>query len=233
MRLLLVEDEKPLSNALATILKHNNYSIDCVYDGLSALDYIETGIYDAIILDIMLPKMDGIEVLKTIRGNKNNVPVILLTAKSDVEDKVKGLDSGADDYLTKPFSTKELLARIRAITRRQDITQNNIIEFGDLRLNKLSFELSLNKSSNNSLRLSNKEFQMMEMFINNHNNMISIEKFMDKIWGFDSDAEINVVWTYICYLRKKLKILNSKVRIIAVRNIGYTLEYKQDGDNDD
>lgn len=230
MRLLLVEDEKPLSNALATILKHNNYSIDCVYDGLEALDYIETGIYDAIILDIMLPKMDGIEVLKTIRANKNNVPVILLTAKSDVEDKVKGLDSGADDYLTKPFSTKELLARIRAITRRQDTTKNNIIEFGDLKLNKLSYELSLD---NNSLRLSNKEFQMMEMFINYHNTIISIEKFMDKIWGFDSDAEMNVVWTYICYLRKKLKILDSKVQIKAVRNIGYTLEYKQDGANND
>lgn len=230
MRLLLVEDEKPLSNALATILKHNNYSIDCVYDGLEALDYIETGIYDAIILDIMLPKMDGIQVLKTIRANKNNVPVILLTAKSDVEDKVKGLDSGADDYLTKPFSTKELLARIRAITRRQDITKNNIIEFGDLKLNKLSYELSLD---NNSLRLSNKEFQMMEMFINYHNTIISIEKFMDKIWGFDSDAEMNVVWTYICYLRKKLKILDSKVQIKAVRNIGYTLEYKQDGANHD
>ncbi len=230
MRLLLVEDEIPLSNALATILKHNNYSVDCVYDGLSALDYIETDIYDAIILDIMLPKMDGIEVLKTIRNNKYTVPVILLTAKSDVEDKVKGLDSGADDYLTKPFNSKELLARIRAVTRRQDITQNNIIEFGDLKLNKLSFELSLNEKS---LRLSNKEFQMMEMFITNHNNMISIEKFMDKIWGFDSESEINVVWTYICYLRKKLKTLNSKVRITAVRNIGYTLEYKQDGDKDD
>lgn len=231
MRLLLVEDEIQLSNALATILKHNNYSVDCVYDRQAALDYLEAGIYDAVILDIMLPKIDGITVLRTVRNNNNKVPIIMLTAKSQIEDKVKGLDYGADDYLTKPFNTKELLARIRSITRRQNQVQNDIIAFGDIVLNKLSFEL---KANDLSLRLSNKEFQMMEMFMLSPNIMISIDKFMDKIWGFDSESEMNVVWTYICYLRKKLKILNSKVKIKAIRNIGYTLEYDTtQGDNND
>lgn len=231
MRLLLVEDEVSLSNALSTILKHQNYSVDCVYDGLDALEYIKTDIYDAVILDIMLPKLDGISVLKTIRANGNFVPVILLTAKSQVEDKVKGLDSGADDYLTKPFSAKELLARIRVITRRKNQKTDNYLEFGDIKLNKLSYEMSCNETS---LRLSNKEFQMMEMFISSPKTMISIEKFMDKIWGFESDSDIKVVWTYICYLRKKLKLINSKVKITAYRNIGYSLEYNEkDGDIND
>lgn len=227
MRLLLVEDEIALSKALATILKHNNYSVDCVYDGKKALEYLDSDIYDGVILDIMLPKIDGISVLKTIRKQGKTVPVILLTAKSTTEDKVYGLDSGADDYLTKPFSVKELLARLRSITRRQTSQISNKLSFGDITLNKLSFEIS---KDNNHLRLSNKEFQMMTMLIESPNIMISIEKFMDKIWGFDSESEINVVWTYICYLRKKLKLLDSKVKIKAFRNIGYTLEY-DNGEN--
>lgn len=221
MRLLLAEDEKTLSNALVTILKHNNYSVDAVYNGEDAIDYIETGVYDGAILDIMMPKVDGITVLKTIRAGGNKMPVLLLTAKSDVDDKVLGLDAGADDYLTKPFVTKELLARIRAMTRRQAELTDNSLSFGDLKLDRVSFELS---SPSGKLPLTAKEFQIMESFTNHPSQIISAERLMEKIWGFDSDSEINVVWTYISYLRKKLKLLQSGVTIKAVRNIGYTLE---------
>lgn len=221
MRLLLAEDKKTLSNALVTILKHNNYSVDAVYNGEDAIDYIETGVYDGAILDIMMPKVDGITVLKTIRAGGNKMPVLLLTAKSDVDDKVLGLDAGADDYLTKPFVTKELLARIRAMTRRQAELTDNSLSFGDLKLDRVSFELS---SPSGKLPLTAKEFQIMESFMNHPSQIISAERLMEKIWGFDSDSEINVVWTYISYLRKKLKLLQSGVTIKAVRNIGYTLE---------
>ena len=223
MRLLLAEDERALSNALVTILKHNNYSVDAVYNGQDAIDYLESEVYDAAILDIMMPKADGITVLKTIRAAGNTIPVLLLTAKSEIDDKVTGLDCGADDYLTKPFVTKELLARIRAITRRQTELTDNSLFFGDLRLDRVSFELV---SPSGKLLLTAKEFQIMEMFMKNPSQIISSERFMEKIWGFDSNAEINVVWTYISYLRKKLKILGSSVGIKAVRNIGYTLEKK-------
>ena len=221
MRLLLAEDEKTLSIALVTILKHNNYSVDAVYNGEDAIDYIETGVYDGAILDIMMPKVDGITVLKTIRAGGNKMPVLLLTATSDVDDKVLGLDAGADDYLTKPFVTKELLARIRAMTRRQAELTDNSLSFGDLKLDRVSFELS---SPSGKLPLTAKEFQIMESFTNHPSQIISAERLMEKIWGFDSDSEINVVWTYISYLRKKLKLLQSGVTIKAVRNIGYTLE---------
>ena len=221
MRLLLAEDDKTLSNALVTILKPNNYSVDAVYNGQDAIDYLESEVYDAAILDIMMPKADGITVLKTIRAAGNTIPVLLLTAKSEIDDKVTGLDCGADDYLTKPFVTKELLARIRAITRRQTELTDNSLFFGDLRLDRVSFELV---SPSGKLLLTAKEFQIMEMFMKNPSQIISTERFMEKIWGFDSNAEINVVWTYISYLRKKLKMLGSSVGIKAVRNIGYTLE---------
>lgn len=221
IRLLLAEDEKTLSNSLVTIIKHNNYSVDAVYNGEDAIDYIETGVYDGAILDIMMPKIDGITVLKTIRAGDNKMPVLLLTAKSDVDDKVLGLDAGADDYLTKPFVTKELLARIRAMTRRQAELTDNSLSFGDLKLDRVSFELS---SPSGKLPLTAKEFQIMESFMNHPSQIISAERLMEKIWGFDSDLEINVVWTYISYLRKKLKLLQSGVTIKAVRNIGYTLE---------
>ena len=223
MRLLLPEDERAPSNPLVPILKHNNYSVDAVYNGQDAIDYLESEAYDAAILDIMMPKADGITVLKTIRAAGNTIPVLLLTAKSEIDDKVTGLDCGADDYLTKPFVTKELLARIRAITRRQTELTDNSLFFGDLRLDRVSFELV---SPSGKLLLTAKEFQIMEMFMKNPSQIISSERFMEKIWGFDSNAEINVVWTYISYLRKKLKILGSSVGIKAVRNIGYTLENK-------
>mgnify|MGYP002707123498 CR=1 FL=1 len=225
MRLLLVEDEKTLSSALVTILKHNNYAVDAVYNGQDAIDYLDTQIYDGVILDIMLPVVDGITVLKTIRQNGNMVPVLLLTAKSEIEDKVVGLDSGADDYLTKPFVTQELLARIRAITRRTKELKDNVLIYGDLKLDRITFELISEKGK---VLLTSKEFQIMEMFMKNETMVISPNLFMDKIWGFDSETDMNVVWTYISYLRKKLKQIGSKVNIKVVRNIGYTLENKND-----
>ena len=221
MRLLLAEDEEALSKALVTILKHNNYAVDAVYDGQQALDYLECGIYDGLILDLMMPKVDGITVLKTIRQKGNKIPVLILTAKSEVDDKVFGLDCGADDYLTKPFVTKELLARIRAMTRRQSDLQDNALVYGDLRLDRTSFELISKKGK---LLLTAKEFQIMEMFMMNPKCILSAEQMMDRVWGLESETEISVVWTYISYLRKKLKTLDSSVTIKAVRNVGYTLE---------
>ena len=221
MRLLLAEDEEALSKALVTILKHNNYAVDAVFDGQQALDYLECGIYDGLILDLMMPKVGGITVLKTIRRKGNKIPVLILTAKSEVDDKVFGLDCGADDYLTKPFVTKELLARIRAMTRRQSDLQDNALVYGDLRLDRTSFELISQKGK---LLLTAKEFQIMEMFMMNPKCILSAEQLMDRVWGLESETEISVVWTYISYLRKKLKTLDSSVTIRAVRNVGYTLE---------
>jgi len=221
VRLLLAEDETELANALATILKRHNYAVDVVYNGEDALYYLETEVYDALILDIMMPKVDGIEVLRRIRSKGNNIPVLILTAKSEVEDKVLGLDTGADDYLTKPFSTQELLARIRAITRRRSEILENRLKFGDVELDRLTYELI---SKKNKVLLTSKEFQIMEMLMMNKNQMIPSERIMEKVWGYDSDVESNVVWTYISYLRKKLRILESTVDIKSVRNIGYMLE---------
>lgn len=223
MRLLFAEDEKELSAAIAAILRRSNYSVDTVYDGREALEYLEAENYDGAILDIMMPKMDGITVLKKIRAQGNPVPVLMLTAKSEIDDRVEGLDSGADDYLTKPFSSRELLARIRAMTRRQTDLTNSVLEFGDITLNRATFTLA---SGSTSLRLSNKEFQMLEMLMANPGQPISTERFMERIWGYDSDAEINVVWTYISYLRKKLTSVDSNTQIKVNRNLGYSLEVR-------
>ena len=224
MRLLLAEDEKELSDALVAVLKHNHYSVDAVYDGQEALDYLEAQEYDGAILDIMMPKMDGITVLKKIRAQGNNVPVLMLTAKTGVDDRVEGLDSGADDYLGKPFAMKELLARIRAMTRRQTESVSAVLEYGNVTLNRTTFEVS---AGGEALRLANKEFQMLEMLMNNPGQIISTERFMEKIWGYDSETEINVVWVYISYLRKKLTNINADVEIKAARNQGYSLEVRK------
>ncbi|MGI6117321.1 MAG: response regulator transcription factor [Bilifractor sp.] len=223
MRLLLAEDEKSLSRALVKILEHSNYSVDAVYDGQDALDYLEGGNYDGAILDIMMPKMDGISVLKKIRAGGNRIPVLLLTAKSEIDDKVTGLDAGANDYLTKPFAPEELLARIRAMMRTQsaETFADNKLSMGNITLNVSNFELS---SPFGSFRLANKEFQMMEMLLRNQKTLIPTELFLEKIWGYDSDAEINVVWVYISYLRKKLTALHADIQIKATRNAGYSLE---------
>ena len=221
MRLLLAEDEQDLSKALCAILKHNNYSVDPVYNGQDALDYGLSENYDGIILDIMMPKKNGIEVLKELRKNGVDTPVLILTAKAEVEDKILGLDSGADDYLSKPFAMGELLARIRALTRRKADFTPNLLTSGNLTLNRETFELSV---GGESIRLGNKEFQMMEMLMNNPGRLISTEQFMERIWGYETEAEINVVWVYISYLRKKLVTLKADLEIKAVRGVGYTLE---------
>ena len=221
VRLLLAEDERELSKALCAVLKHNNYSVDPVYNGQDALDYGLCENYDGIILDIMMPKMDGLEVLRKLRENGVSTPVIFLTAKSEIEDRITGLDTGADDYLTKPFNMGELLARIRALTRRKSEYSPNLLTFGNISLNRETFELS---SGVNSVRLGNKEFQMMEMLLSNPARLISTEQFMERIWGYETEAEINVVWVYISYLRKKLTSLSASVEIKAVRGVGYTLE---------
>ncbi|MDY4709950.1 MAG: response regulator transcription factor [Eubacteriales bacterium] len=224
MKLLLAEDERELSGAVVRVLKHNNYTVDAVYDGAEALEYLTYGEYDGVILDIMMPKADGLTVLRTIRAQGNNVPVILLTAKSEVDDRVEGLDAGADDYLSKPFAMKELLARIRAMTRRK----NDVIStytVGNLTLNPKQFTISADKGE---IRLSGKEFQMMEMLVKNSNVLISTEKFMESVWGYDSEAEINGVWVYISSLRKKLQSIGANVNIKAVRGLGYRLEKSDD-----
>ena len=221
MRLLLAEDEQDLSKALCAILKHNNYSVDAVYDGQDALDYGLSENYDGIILDIMMPKKNGIEVLTELRKSGVDTPVLILTAKGEVDDRILGLDSGADDYLTKPFAMGELLARIRAITRRKADFTPNLLSSGNLSLNRETFELSV---EDESIRLGNKEFQMMEMLMSNPGRLISTEQFMEKIWGYETEAEINVVWVYISYLRKKLASLKANLEIKAVRGVGYTLE---------
>ena len=221
MRLLVVEDEKILAEALCEILKLNKYAVDVVYDGEDALTYIDAIDYDCIVLDIMLPKLDGLGVLKRLRSDKNDVPIILLTAKSDIDDKVEGLDCGADDYLAKPFVTKELLARIRAITRRGTEQLNVTLRFGNVALNQVTYEIS---TSIGNQMLTNKEFQIMELLLINQGRYIGSQFFMDKVWGYDCESEINVVWTHISVLRKKLESIDANIRIKSSRNLGYILE---------
>ncbi len=221
MRLLLAEDERELADALCAILRHQHYSVDAVYNGDDALDYGLAENYDGIILDIMMPGKNGIEVLRTLRARGIVTPVLLLTDKSEVEDRVLGLDAGADDYLPKPFDTRELLARLRAMTRRPADFTPNLLEAGNLQLNRETFTISGEKGS---LRLGSKEFQMLEMLMRNPKRLISAEQFMDRIWGYDADAESSVVWVYISYLRKKLAAVGANVEIKATRGVGYSLE---------
>ena len=221
MRLLYAEDEKSLARAVSTILVKNNYSVDVVYDGESALDYLSTENYDGAILDVMMPKLDGIEVLRRIRQRGDSTPVLLLTARSEIDDRVTGLDSGANDYLTKPFDMKELLARIRAMTRVLSVQPDKTISFGKVTLDCASYDLS---GPGGSTKLAGKEFQMMEMLMRNPRKLVSTEAFMDRIWGYDSEAELNIVWVYISTLRKKLKQIDADIEIKAQRGVGYYLE---------
>ena len=221
MRLLYAEDEKSLAKAVSTILIRNNYSVDVVYDGLSALDYLATENYDGVILDVMMPKLDGIQVLKRMRETGDRTPVLLLTAKSEIDDRVSGLDSGANDYLTKPFDMKELLARIRAMTRVQSVQTDKTLTCGKVSLDCSSYDLT---GPGGSCKLAGKEFQMMEMLMRNPRKLISTEHFMDRIWGYDSEAELNTVWVYISMLRKKLKAIDADIEIKAQRGAGYYLE---------
>ena len=220
MRLLLAEDELELSEALRVILKHNHYSVDAVHDGMEALDYILSGQYDGVVLDIMMPKMDGLTVLRKVRESGNTVPILMLTARAQIEDRIQGLDQGADDYLVKPFAMGEFLARIRAITRRRTAYAPNLLQCGNITLSRETFLLAGPKGE---YRLGNKEFQILELMMQSPNRVISSEQFLSHIWGYDAEAELSVVWVYISGLRKKLNGVGSSVEIKANRGVGYLL----------
>ncbi|OJV66447.1 MAG: DNA-binding response regulator [Clostridiales bacterium 38-18] len=222
MRILLVEDEKHLAEAISQILKKNNYTVDMVHDGEDGLDYALSDIYDLILLDIMLPKLNGIEVLKEIRKEGISVPVLMLTAKGEISDRVTGLDSGADDYLPKPFATEELLARIRALSRRKsEVPTTDDLEFGDITLTPSTLMLTKGATE---IKLTLRECELMEFLILRKGLIASKEMIIDKLWGFDSEAEHNNVEVYISFLRKKLSFLKSNVVISTTRGVGYALE---------
>lgn len=220
MKLLLAEDEVDMSEALVDILTYHKYTVDAVFDGEEALDYATIDEYDGIILDIMMPKMSGLEVLQKLRSRGDRTPVLLLTAKAEVEDRIAGLDMGADDYLPKPFAMGELLARIRAMLRRKEEFTPEIVKCGDLSLNMHTYELSGNGQS---FVLPKLEYQLMEVFMLNQGIYMSTESLLEKVWGFDTDAEVGTVWVYISYLRKRLQALKVHVEIQAKRGIGYRL----------
>lgn len=222
MRILIVEDELHLAEALTQILKKHNYSVDAVHDGRSGLDYALSGIYDLLLLDIMMPEMDGVTVLKTLRKKGVSTPVILLTAKGETTDMVTGLDHGADDYIAKPFSSEVLLARIRAVLRRKgEVVPDDALKFGDVELNTSTLKLTV---GGKEIKLNLKESELLELLILRKQAVTSKEQIIEKLWGFDSDAEHNNVEVYISFLRKKLTFLNSTVRISTIRNVGYVLE---------
>lgn len=223
LRILLIEDEFSLADALRASLKKENYIVDLVRDGEEGLMQALTGIYDVIILDIMLPKINGFEVLKKVRKNNIKTPILILTAKSELDDKITGLDGGADDYLTKPFQTRELLARIRAILRRKSNIEEYELNFKDIVLDIKKCELK-NSFTGEKIKLAAKEFQLIEYLLNNRNQVITREQIVEKIWGFDSDAEYNNVEVYISFIRKKIIFIGSEVKIKAIRGVGYTLE---------
>ena len=220
MRLLLADDEKELANALVAILKHSNYTVDAVYNGTDALDYALAGNYDGIILDVMMPGMDGMEVLKKIRENGLTTPVLFLTARTEVDDRIKGLDLGADDYLPKPFDMGELLARVRAMLRRKEDFAPTDLTCGNLTLDRAGYELAT--PGHDKVHLSGREFQMMEMLMTSPGRVISVDNFMDRIWA-DGEADVNVVWVYISNLRKKLNSLDATCEIKASRGVGYSI----------
>jgi len=223
MKLLYAEDEPALSEAVVDYLTYHKYIVDAVYDGADAYDYAMSGEYDGIILDIMMPKRDGLEVLSALRRDGCRTPVLLLTAKTQVEDRIRGLDTGADDYLPKPFDMGELIARIRAMLRRREEFHPDLMQFGDLTLNLQSGEL---RAGEVVFPLPKQEYRLMEQLMLNHSMFMSSEDLLAKAWGYNTEADINSVWLYISYLRKRLIALNSKVEIVSKRNIGYKLEYQ-------
>lgn len=220
MNILVVEDEKKLADSLCEILRSQKYNCDVVYNGADGLDYAETGIYDVIVLDVMLPKLSGFDIIKALRAKHVNTPIIILTALDDISDKIVGLDYGADDYMTKPFVKQELLARIRALSRRKGDVIIDEITFGDLKLNLNEYTLYCNKKS---IRISSKEFEIMRLLLSNPSQIFSKEDLITKVWGYLSDAEDNNVEVYISFIRKKLLFLQSQVSIATVRKLGYHL----------
>ena len=223
MKILIAEDEISIANALKVMLTKSKYIVDVVYNGKDAWDYISQYSYDALILDIMMPEMDGLTVLRKTRQNGITTPALFLTAKSDIDDRVIGLDAGADDYLAKPFASKEFLARVRALTRRCETYSSNMITLGNTTLDCNQYILTANQ---NSTRLNNKEFQLMELFLRHPHQVFSTERLMDNVWEQDSVSELDVVWTYIGFLRKKLKSIDSDIEIKTIRGAGYLLEEK-------
>lgn len=224
MKILLIDDERQLTDALSAILKKNNYSVDVAYNGEDGLNLALTGIYDFIILDIMMPKIDGLTVLKILRQKKFDSPILMLSAKSETSDKIDGLNLGADDYLTKPFNTEELLARIRALLRRKDKFTGDILTCGDISLNRDTLELSKGEKK---IALGKKEFQILEMLMLNVGKIIDKEKFIEKIWGYDTEAEYNTIEVYVSFLRKKFNAVGAETEIKSVRGVGYTLGEKK------
>lgn len=221
MRLLIADDDKDIARALTALFEHSNYSADAVYNGGDALSYACEGNYDGIVLDIMMPGMDGLEVLRRLRAGGVKTPVLLLTAKGDTQDKVNGLDAGADDYLAKPFAASELTARVRAMLRRRESFQTDLLSFQGMTLNLSTFELCFR---DNALRLVNREFQMLELLMQNPGAVISTEQFMERIWGWNCDVEVSIVWVYVSNLRKKIHSLGAPVTIKAIRGVGYCIE---------
>ena len=221
MRILIAEDEVTIARALKVMLEKNKYAVDMVHNGNDALDYIQATTYDALVLDIMMPGKDGIEVLKAARGSGNTTPALFLTAKAEVADRVAGLDAGADDYLPKPFAASEFLARVRALTRRSSSYASSMLSFGNVTLDCSQY---LVKTALGEVRLNNKEYQLMELFFRHPRQVFSSEHLMEKVWGLDSEAEMDVVWTYIGFLRKKLKQIGANVEIRTIRGAGYALE---------
>ena len=224
MRLLYAEDERSMSEAVVDILTYHKYTVDAVYDGEEALDYAEAGDYDGIILDIMMPRMSGLEVLKKLRASGDNTPVLLLTAKTEIEDRIEGLDLGADDYLPKPFAMGELLARIRAMLRRRENFTPDVLTYGNISLNTATYELGVGEET---VVLPKLEYQLMELLMANKNVYLSSEDILVKIWGYDSESDLGIVWVYISYLRKRLAQLGANVSIKVKRNIGYKLDMEE------
>lgn len=221
MRILIAEDEAELAKGLKFLLEKNKFTVDIVNNGAEALTYFQSRDYDVVILDIMMPKVNGLEVLRQIREAGSGVPVLMLTAKAEIEDRVAGLEAGADDYLPKPFASPEFIARVKALSRRNAGYTETCLSFGTLQLDCNRYEMSC---GNRVVRLNNKEFQVMELFMRNPRFVFSTAHLMDKIWGQDSEADISVVWTYVGFLRKKLKELGADVEIRTARGAGYFLE---------
>lgn len=221
MRLLFAEDDRDISKVVQTLLERSGYSVDAVYNGQDALDYIEQADYDGVILDWMMPKKTGIEVLARMRGKGISTPALMLTARDAIEDRVEGLDTGADDYLPKPFAASELLARIRAMLRRKVDYQHDVIKYADIELDKSAMTITCGKKS---VSLNNKAFQLIEMLVEHPGAVLSIDQIMERIWGWDSDAEVNVVWVNISTLRKKLTEIGAHLKIKVIRGVGYSLE---------
>lgn len=221
MRILIAEDEVTIARALKVMLERKKYAVDVVFNGKDALDYIQAASYDALVLDIMMPSMDGLTVLREARARGITTPALFLTAKAEVEDRVTGLDAGADDYLPKPFDASEFLARVRALTRRSNTYASSALSFGTVTLDCSQYLL---KTASGEVRLNNKEFQLMELFLRHPRQVFSSEHLMEKVWGLDAEAEMDVVWTYIGFLRKKLKTLQADIEIKTIRGAGYALE---------